>query len=366
MTKSIKFSKLFEPVKFTSGKQSPNRFMVAPLTNMQSHEDGTLSDDEYKWLTLRAQGGYGLTMTCASHVQQIGKGFPGQLGCFSDNHIDGLTRLSTGINSQGSISIVQLHHAGVRTPQSLINEKPVAPSEFKDGDLEARGLSTEEVNQLISDFVEAAKRCQKAGFDGVEVHGAHGYILTQFLSTLYNKRNDSYGGSLENRSRILFDILKGIKAECGDDFVLGIRLSPELHGLNLQDVLDVSQKLIDSELIDFLDVSIWDVFKKAEDEKLNEHTLISLFASLDWKNVKYIVAGKIYTPEDALWCLEQGADMVALGKMAILHHDYPNKLEADESFLPVATPVTRGYLEKEGLGETFIDYMQNRWKGFVE
>ena len=88
---------LFAPMSFARGRGMKNRFMLAPLTNLQSHTDGRLSDDEYHWLVMRARGGFGLTMTCASHVQAQGQGFPGQLGCYSDAHLDGLTRLATGI-----------------------------------------------------------------------------------------------------------------------------------------------------------------------------------------------------------------------------------------------------------------------------
>ena len=100
---------LFAPLTFASGATMKNRFMLAPLTNLQSHPDGVLSDDEYRWLTMRAKGGFGATMTCASHVQAVGKGFPGQLGCFSDTHLEGLTRLASGIREHGSLALLQLH-----------------------------------------------------------------------------------------------------------------------------------------------------------------------------------------------------------------------------------------------------------------
>ena len=104
-----------------------NRFMLAPLTNLQSHIDGVLSNEEYKWLTMRAEGGFGLTMTCAAHVQAIGQGFPGQLGAFSDDHLAGLTRMAAAIKAKDSIAVVQLHHAGMRAPAALIGEQPHCP-----------------------------------------------------------------------------------------------------------------------------------------------------------------------------------------------------------------------------------------------
>ena len=129
--------------------------MLAPLTNLQSHVDGTLSDDEYHWLTLRARGGFGATMTCASHVQAQGQGFPGQLGCWSDAHLPGLTRLAAGIKAAGSIAYVQLHHAGMRSPQDLIGTQPVCPSD--DAETGSRALTLAEVEQLREDFIAAAR-----------------------------------------------------------------------------------------------------------------------------------------------------------------------------------------------------------------
>ena len=109
-------SDLLSPLTLSRGPSLNNRFMLAPLTNTQSFEDGRLSDEEYRWLTMRAQGGFGLTMTCASHVQAIGKGFPGQLGIFSDDHLEGLKRLSSKIKTSGSVAICQIHYAGMRSP----------------------------------------------------------------------------------------------------------------------------------------------------------------------------------------------------------------------------------------------------------
>lgn len=354
---------LFEPMTFTRGPAMKNRFMLAPLTNTQSREDGTLGDDEYHWLTMRAEGGFGLTMTCASHVQKVGQGFPGQLGIFDDKHLAGLTRLAEGIKKNGSVSAVQLHHAGMRTPHELIDEKPVCPSD--DEETGARALSTTEVEQLTEDFIAAAVRAEKAGFESAELHGAHGYILCQFLSSEINRRDDQYGGSLENRSRIIFDIIKGIRERCGPDFNLGIRLSPERFGVKLGEILEVTQRLMSEGEVDYIDMSLWDVFKEPVEEEFKGRSLMSYFTELDRGNVRLGVAGKVRAPADAVRCLEEGVDYVLLGRAAILHHDFPNRMKADPDFTPVRNPVTADYLRAEGLSDAFIKYM-SAWKGFVE
>lgn len=351
-----------KPLTFKNGMRMPNRFMLAPMTNTQSYEDGKLSDEEYHWLTLRAKGGFGLTMTCASHVQFVGKGFPGQLGIYNDAQIEGHQRLAKAIKAEGSLAVIQLHHAGMRTPEDLIGEQPVCPSPIKKHN--ARGLSLEEVYQLRDDFITAAVRAQKSGYNGVEVHGAHGYILTQFLSATINKRNDRYGGSLENRARLLFEITDGIRATCGKDFLLGVRLSPERFGMQLSEVKTICKQLINNHDIDFLDLSLWDVFKQPEENEHNNKTLLQHFTELDYKNVKWTVAGNINTGKDVQTVLDAGVDFVTIGRSAILHHDFPKQVIDKPNFVPVPLPVTETYLAKEGLSEKFVTYMK-RWDGFV-
>lgn len=354
---------LFAPMSFIRGPAMKNRLMLAPLTNLQSHPDGTLSHDEHRWLTLRAQGGFGLTMTAAAHVQRIGQGFPGQVGIFSDIHIPGLARLAEDIRKAGSLAVVQLHHAGMRSPAGLIGEAPVCPSE--DTDTGSRALTLDEVHSLRDDFIAAAVRADKAGFDGVEIHGAHGYILCQFLSAETNRRTDAYGGPPENRARLILEILDGVRAACRPDFNLGLRLSPERFGLSLMEVRDLAGRLFSEAKIDYLDMSLWDCFKEPVEEAHRGRTLMSYFTDLPRGDVRLGVAGKIMSAADARAMLDAGADFVLLGRAAILHHDWPQKARANPDFRPVSLPVTRAHLEAEGLGPAFVTYMAT-WAGFVD
>lgn len=351
-----------DSIEFSCGKKMKNRFMLAPLTNQQSHENGQLSNNEYNWLTMRAKGNFGLVMTCASHVQEIGKGFSGQLGIFSDDLIDGHKKLVSKIKSYGSLAVIQIHHAGMRSPYEVIKQKAVCPSD--NDKYNSRALTLEEVHQLKNDFIQAAIRAQKCGYDGVEVHGAHGYILTQFLSESINKRQDDYGGSLENRSRLLFEIVKGIRKACGKNFLLGVRLSPERFGMKLQEIKTLSQQLINDKYIDFLDLSLWDCFKPAEGYSDSKKTLLEYITDLDFKSVKLTVAGNIRTGEDAQKVLDAGVDFVSIGRSGILHHDFPKRVIDNPLFIPIENPVSVSYLKDEGLSDVFIDYMR-RWEGFV-
>ena len=355
-------TRLTDPLTFSHGPAMKNRFMLAPLTNRQSYEDGRISQEEFHWLTMRAQGGFGLTMTCASHVQAIGKGFPGQLGIWSDEHIAGLTRLVGATHSHQSIAISQLHHAGMRSPKVIIGEAAVCPS--NDEKTGARALSRSEVKQLIEDFISAAVRAEQSGFDGVELHGAHSYILCQFFSSEINRRDDEYGGDLENRSRILFEIIDGVRSRCGKDFILGVRLSAERFGIKLNDSVQIAQRLMSEDNIDFLDMSLWDVFKEPEEEAHQGRTLMSFFTELDRHNTRLGVAGKIRTPREAEAALAAGADWIMLGRAAMLQHDFPNRYKANPSFRPVEMPVTRKYLESEGISKKFQGYIEGRWPEF--
>jgi 2,4-dienoyl-CoA reductase-like NADH-dependent reductase (Old Yellow Enzyme family) len=354
---------LFAPLALARGPGMKNRFMLAPLTNLQSHADGRLSDDEFRWLTLRAEGGFGLTMTCAAHVQAQGQGFAGQLGVFSDAHVAGLTRLAAAIRAAGSVAMMQLHHAGMRSPAKLIGTTPVCPSD--NAETGARALSLAEVEQLAEDFVAAAARAERAGFDGVEIHGAHGYVISQFLSPEINQRTDRYGGSAENRARLLFEIVAGVRARCRRDFVLAVRLSPERFGLRLAEIRDVAQRLLAGGDIDVLDLSLWDVFKEPEEADCKGRSLLSWFTELERGPVRIGAAGKIMSAEDARRVLAAGADFCIIGRAAILHHDFPRRVQADPGFKAVPLPVTAEYLRNEGLGPAFIGYM-GTWKGFVQ
>ncbi len=356
-------SSLFDPVAFTHGPAMKNRFMLAPLTNLQSHVDGTLSEDEYHWLTMRALGGFGLTMTCASHVQAQGQGFPGQLGCFRDDHLPGLTRLASGIKEHGSLAIVQLHHAGRRSPVELIHTTPVCPSD--DESTGARALTTAEVEQLVEDFVAAAVRCERAGFDGVELHGAHDYVICEFLSSQINVRTDKYGGSVENRARLLLEILDGVRAECREDFNVSVRLSPELFSLHTPDIVATFELVVATGQVDFIDMSLWNVFNIASDPAYGGVTLLELFAGLERGNTRLAVAGKLYDSDAFNACLEAGVDMVALGRAAITNHNIPELMRDHGHFAMRALPVPRATLREEGLSDTFVEYMSS-WRGFVE
>jgi 2,4-dienoyl-CoA reductase-like NADH-dependent reductase (Old Yellow Enzyme family) len=181
-----------QPLQLAHGRGWANRYALAPMTNKQSHHDGTLSETEYQWLVARGGGGFGVVKTCAAYIADSGRTWTGQLGIASEEHLPGLTRLARGLQATGTRSLVQRHHGGMRADSSMAG-RLITP--FDDPGSGAIAMDSGDVEQMVEDYVAAAVRAQRAGFDGVEVHAAHGFLLAQFLDQR-NQRTDGYGGTL--------------------------------------------------------------------------------------------------------------------------------------------------------------------------
>ena len=179
-----------------SGVQSKNRIVLAAMTNKQSFEDGTISMDEINWLSRRAQGGFGIITTAATHVTKYGQGWEGEFGVFDNKFIPSLKKLTHSIHRYDGLVFAQLFHGGIRSPEYLTGKQPISADrveckESKSGfSIKA---SENDIKRIIKEFTSAAVRCVDAGFDGVELHGAHGYLISQFLSKSINKRKDRWG-----------------------------------------------------------------------------------------------------------------------------------------------------------------------------
>jgi 2,4-dienoyl-CoA reductase-like NADH-dependent reductase (Old Yellow Enzyme family) len=358
---------LFDPISFRSGAVAPNRIALAPMTNSQSHDDGALGDDELAWLARRADGGFGIVETCAAMVGWDGKGFAGQLGVHDDAMLPGLTRLATRIQSGGSLALVQLYHGGVRAPESLTGLQPWSASAFTDPHpkFEApRGATLDDIHRVIQQFVDAAVRSHRAGFAGVELHGAHGYLLSQFLSSTMNLRDDEWGGSIENRARLVRECTRRIRAAVPPPFLVGVRLSPEdfayAKGIDLDETVQVARWLADDG-VDFLHLSLWNV--NANTKKRPDQHPLPLFREAVPRDVRLFVAGEIWTHDEADRMLAAGADVVALGRSAILNPEWPRHA-VDASWQPLRPPMARSELAARGVGPVFVDYLK-RWKNFV-
>ncbi len=260
------YNKLFEAGSI--GKVTmKNRLVMSPMGCGLANLDGTPSEDMIAFYEARAIGGAGLIIPEITRINEVtGPGLMRQLSVTKDRHIEPLARLAEAVHKHGSKIFIQLHHPGRETVNALLGGQPVAaPSAIpcKLLNQETRALTTEEVKQLIRQFIDGAVRVQKAGCDGVELHAAHGYLLQQFLSPYTNKREDEYGGSFENRLRMITEIIEGIRKECGPDFPIGVRLSVEEfldktgvteEYIHIQDGVKIAMAL-EKTGIDFIDSS---------------------------------------------------------------------------------------------------------------
>ncbi|MCS6901992.1 MAG: NADH:flavin oxidoreductase [Myxococcales bacterium] len=358
---------LFDPLTFPGGTCARNRVALAPLTNLQSHLDGSLSEAELRWLLRRAEGGFGMVTTCASHVALDGQGWPGELGIFSDTLLPGLRTLGRGLAERGALGVVQLFHGGARAPSKVTGQQPWSASAFSEnspGFEIPRPATEEDLQRVIGQFRDAALRAREAGFHGVEIHGAHGYLLSQFLSSTMNLREDRWGGPLENRARLLREVTQAIRKATPPPFLVGVRISPEdfgyAKGLDLDESLQLADWLC-ADGIDFLHLSLWDAANPTK--KRPQSHPIPLFREVCGTAVRILAAGSLWSREDAEATLARGADMVALGRAAILNPEWPREA-TQPGWLPRRPPLTPEEFHQREVSPRFVDYLR-RWRGFV-
>lgn len=199
-----------------------NKLLMAPMSVYLANEDGTVSDELIAFYEARARGGIGLIFTEYAFVNPIGRSCPRQTSAASDDMLHGLTRMAEAIHKCGAKAALQIQHGGRR---SIVEVTCPSPIPMTLGAVTPRAYTTEEVYQLIEDFIAAGIRAKKAGFDMVEIHGSHGYLLSDFLSPRSNRRTDEFGGTMENRARVMVEIIRGIKKANGADYPVSVRLS---------------------------------------------------------------------------------------------------------------------------------------------
>ena len=355
---------LSDPMVLRHGHPLPNRLVLAPMTNQQSHSNGALSAEELSWLVARAEGGFGLLQTAAAYVHPAGQVWPGQLGISSDKHLPGLERLAAAISAAGARSSVQLHHGGVRAERALSGQAVVGP--WDDAQTGVRAMTTGEVQQAVEDFAAAAARAEKAGMDGIEVHGGHGYLVGQFLDASNNLRQDGYGTDPTGRVRFVKEVVHAIRERTGPDFHVGLRLSVERYGLVLTDMVQLVSELLVGGYIDILDLSLWDVAKLPANAPVGSRTLLEHFLDLPRNGTALGVAGHLASASEVQRVLDQGADLAYIGKAAIADHAFSRRAIADPDYRAPSFPVTREHLRSEKLADSFVTYFATNWPQLVE
>ena len=234
-------AEIFEPT-ILSGLELQNRLVRSATWEGLATSDGAVTPALLRIHEDLAEGGVGLIISSYLYIQAVGKQSPGQIGVYSDDLISGLAELARAVSDRNGKIVGQIVHCGGQADRGHTGGlRPVAPSAIESPgySVTPRELTIEEIRKIIDDFAAAARRLQKAGFDGVQLHGAHGYLLAQFLSPLRNRRNDEYGGSLENRARFALEVYRAVRSAVGADFPIMIKL-------NANDFLDGSTTEEDS------------------------------------------------------------------------------------------------------------------------
>ena len=250
-------SKLFETTTIGSLTLN-NRFVRSATWEGMAAENGACTQKLIDLMVKLARGGVGLIITGHAYVSPEGQAGPAQLGIYRDDFVNDLKEMSGNVHAAGGRIVMQLAHAGCHANSELSGREPLGPSvmENEKGPF-CREMSREEIQRTIAAFGQAALRAKTAGFDGVQVHAAHGYLLSQFLSPFYNKRSDNYGGSLENRTRVVVEVLREVRTKVGFDYPVLIKLNSEDFvdgGVTVDEMLQIA-RMLEKEGIDAVELS---------------------------------------------------------------------------------------------------------------
>lgn len=237
---------LFESTEINAMKLA-NRFVRSATWEGMATEDGAATPDLIQLMADLAKGGVGLIVSSHTYVVKQGQAGPWQLGVYADDLLPGLRKMTAAVHTQGGKIVMQLAHAGYHANGKVSGMMPVAPSAVESlAKAPRKALTEEDIQDIAQAFASAAIRAKKADFDGVQIHAAHGYLLSQFLSPIYNHRTDAYGGGIQNRSKPLMAVLKAIREAVGNDYPVLIKMNCGdfiENGLVLEDAIQVGKML---------------------------------------------------------------------------------------------------------------------------
>jgi len=363
---------LFHPIR-VGNVALKHRVVLAPLTRFRNSTNHVPNDLVVEYYKQRAGNGGGLLITEATFINPMAGAYPGAPGIFSQEQIEGWKKVTEAVHAQGSAIFSQLWHVGRATSPAFLpnNALPVSASAIaiKGDDLAGqpyvtpRALEEDEIPSLIEDYARAAKNAIEAGFDGVEIHGANGYILDQFLNSGSNVRTDKYGGSVENRTRLTLEVVDAVQQAVGPERT-AIRLSPwgtfqdmkddtplETWSYLTQQLQDKHPKLAYLHLIE-----------PRSDPKANDENKVE---NLDhfrqiWKSAFISAGGYGDDRQQALKRAEETGDLIAYGRHFIANPDLPMRLEKDlplnaydrDTFYSGANSGANGYIDYPTYEET--------------
>lgn len=315
-----------------------NRIVMAPVTTKASYYDGQVTNDEVEYYRMRS--GVGMLITGVANVDDDGKGFEGELSVADDRFIPGLTRVANAIHENGSKAILQIFSAGRKTDSAILRgHQPYSASavaRHRDPNNVPRELDAQEIENLIKAFGNATRRAVIAGFDGIEIHGANGYLIQQFFSAHSNRRNDKWGGDINARMNfalaVIAEVNNVIKKMQKPNFIIGYRLSPEElsnPGITLDDTMVLVDNL-SNQPIDYIHTSMGD-YRRTSLRDRNDKTEINkrVLATID-NRIPLIEVGSISTPAQAEDALERGATLAAMGRELVREPNWIEKVAAGD------------------------------------
>lgn len=325
-------SQLVSPLRIGS-LEIKNRMAVAAMVTCYCDDDGMPTEQYIAYHEARARGGFGLIITEDYAVDPAGRGF-WCAGLWKDEQIAPHRELTERVHAAGARIFAQIYHCGRQTSAALIGTQPVAPSALPCPSMGEvpHALTLDEIHTIVGQFGDTALRAKQAGFDGVELHGAHGYLIAEFLSAYSNKRTDSYGGSLHNRLRFPLEVIADVRAKCGDDYPVSFRISADeyvIGGRDLAETIVVCQAL-EAAGIDLLHISAgtyesaWAIIPPLG----RPYAWLADFAAQVKQVVKIPVqvVGRIKDPDVAESILQAGkADLISFARASLADPDLPRK-----------------------------------------
>lgn len=336
---------------FKNGLVMRNPFVLAPMTTYSSNIDLTLSKEEETYYNARAKS-FGMVITAATAVSKDAQAFEHQISIRDDRYLESMSRLASSITKEGALAILQLHHGGrMNKPGLMKNQRIVAPSAIKanrDYTKTPNPMSLSEIYDTIDDFKAATRRAYKAGFDGVELHGANTYLLQQFVSGASNQRQDEFGGDIHKRLRfikLLVEAVLDVRKEMERPFIIGYRFSPEEieeQGITLEDTYELIRLLKRYEL-DYLHVSIRSFDATSLRDTTDKTPIVSHLQSVINHEIPLIGVGQLHLRQSLKKAHDLGVDLFAIGMAALVDpfvvdhiiNDVPLKTTIDDaSYLP--------------------------------
>jgi 2,4-dienoyl-CoA reductase-like NADH-dependent reductase (Old Yellow Enzyme family) len=336
------------------------------MTTTSGELDGRFSNQEVAYLAQRAANDIGLVMTPACYCHKSGHAFERQVGCHSDTLLSSLSRCAESINRCGAASFLQIHHGGNAAKERFTGRPPLAPSAVINRARTSempREMTEQEIWMIVEAFTLAAQRAKRAGFTGIELHGANTYLFQQFFSPDTNRREDQWGcQSMENRSRFAREVVRAVRTEVGPDYPISYRISPEEpdpRGYSVYEAIELLQELVDLG-IDIVHVSSWEYGAGVRhDYPDGSSPTLEIRRALP-SHIPVIAVGGVMFPNQALRARSDGIELVALGRALLLNPDWAVKVRKGRIEEIVTSASTEAALVQLEIPDRMKGYVR-RW-----